>query len=280
MTRARHHPGAGALRERLFSIIFRADTPAGQWFDIALIAAVLLSVGVVMMTTVESLDAKYGRLFYAVEWFFTVLFTIEYGLRLYCVKHPKRYARSFFGVVDLLSVLPTYLGLILTGTAPMLVIRVLRILRLFKIMHMDRYVGEANILLEALAASWRKTLVFVYTVLTLVVVFGTIMYFIEGADAGFTSIPQGMYWAIVTLTTVGYGDVTPLTTVGKVIASMIMITGYGIIAVPMGIYFSEFAQASKRRGRTRTCRSCKLKGHETDAVHCRACGAPLDPDTA
>lgn len=280
MTKARHHPGAGALRERLFSIIFRADTLAGQWFDIALIAAVMLSVSVVMMTTVESLHANFGRLFYAVEWFFTVLFTIEYGLRLYCVKHPKRYAKSFFGIVDLLSVLPTYLGLILAGTAPMLVIRVLRILRLFKVMHMDRYVGEANILLEALAASWRKTLVFVYTVLTLVVVFGTVMYFIEGSAGGFTSIPQGMYWAIVTLTTVGYGDVTPVTTAGKVLASMIMITGYGIIAVPMGIYFSEFTQASKRRRQARTCPSCKLKGHETDASHCRACGARLDGEKA
>lgn len=280
MTKARHHPGAGALRERLFSIIFRADTPAGQWFDIALIVAVLISVGTVMMTTVESLDARYGRLFHAVEWFFTVLFTIEYGLRLYCVQHPKRYAKSFFGVVDLLSVLPTYLGLILTGTAPMLVIRVLRILRLFKIMHMNRYVGEANILLEALAASWRKTLVFVYAVLTLVVIFGTIMYFVEGSAGGFTSIPQSMYWAIVTLTTVGYGDVTPVTTAGKVIASMIMITGYGIIAVPMGIYFSEFTQANKRRKQGRACPACKLKGHEADASHCRACGARLDGEKA
>ncbi len=276
MTRARHHPGAGAARERLFRVIFRADTPAGQWFDIGLIIAVLISVGVVLMTTVESLNARYGRLFYAVEWFFTVLFTVEYLLRLYCVRHPTHYARSFFGVVDLLSVLPTYLGLILTGTAPMLVIRVLRILRLFKIMHLNRYVGEANILLEVLSSSWRKTLVFVYTVLTLVVIFGTVMYFIEGEAGGFTSIPQGMYWAIVTLTTVGYGDVTPVTTAGKVIASMIMITGYGIIAVPMGIYFSEFTRANKRRQQGRGCPSCKLKGHEDDASHCRGCGARLD----
>lgn len=276
MTKARHYPGAGALRERLFSIIFRADTPAGQWFDIGLIVAVLISVSVVIMTTVDRLDARFGHWFYGIEWFFTVLFTIEYFLRLYCVRHPLRYARSFFGIVDLLSVLPTYLGLILTGTAPMLVIRVLRILRVFKIMHMDRYVGEANILLEVLSASWRKTLVFVYAVLTLVVIFGTLMYFIEGEAGGFTSIPQGMYWAVVTLTTVGYGDVTPISTAGKVIASMIMITGYGIIAVPMGIYFSEFTMANKRRKQGRTCPSCKLKGHEVDANHCRSCGADLD----
>lgn len=276
MTKARHHPGSGATRERLFTIIFRADTPAGQWFDMALIVAVLISVSVVLMSTVGELDVKYGRAFYAIEWFFTILFTIEYGLRLYCVKSPARYARSFFGIVDLLSVLPTYLGLILTGTAPMLVIRVLRILRLFRIMHMDRYVSDANIMLEVLAASWRKTLVFVYTVLTLVVLFATLMYFIERDGGTFTSIPQSMYWAIVTLTTVGYGDIIPATPLGKAIASLIMITGYGIIAVPMGIFFSEFTQASKRRKQGRACPSCKARGHEPDAAFCNACGTRLD----
>jgi voltage-gated potassium channel len=276
MTRARHQSGEGPARELLFRIIFRSDTRIGMVFDMALIAAILVSVAVVLLTTVGEFNAKYGKAFYLVEWVFTILFTIEYGLRLYCVRDRMNYATSFFGVVDLLSVLPTYLGLILTGTAPMLVIRVLRILRLFRIMHMERYVGEANIMLEVLAASWRKTLVFAYTVLTLVVIFGTVMYFIESEAGGFTSIPQSMYWAIVTLTTVGYGDVTPLTPSGKMIASLIMITGYGIIAVPMGIYFSEFAQASRRRKQRRACPSCKLKGHEADAVHCRACGARLE----
>jgi len=278
MTRARHHPGAGAARERLFKIIFRADTPAGQWFDIALIVAIMISVSVVLMATVDDLEAQFGVAFYRIEWLFTILFTIEYGLRLYCVRDRPGYAKSFFGVVDLLSILPTYLGLILTGTAPMLVIRVLRVLRLFRIMHMDRYVGEANILLEALSASWRKTLVFVYTVITLVIIFATLMYFIESPEAGFTSIPNSMYWAIVTMTTVGYGDITPLTPVGKFLASALMVTGYGIIAVPMGIYFSEFTQASKRRKQRKACPSCKLKGHEDDAAHCRACGAALDGD--
>lgn len=276
MTRARHEPGEGPARERLFRIIFRSDTRAGMLFDVALIVAILVSVAVVLLTTVEEFNARYGHAFYLAEWFFTILFTVEYGLRLYCVRDRVNYATSFFGVVDLLCVLPTYLGLILTGTAPMLVIRVLRILRLFRIMHMDRYVGEANIMLEVLSASWRKTLVFVYTVLTLVVIFGTVMYFIESEAGGFTSIPQSMYWAIVTLTTVGYGDVTPLSPAGKMIASLIMITGYGIIAVPMGIYMSEFTQASRRRKQRRACPSCGLKGHETDAVHCRACGARLD----
>jgi voltage-gated potassium channel len=276
MTKARHQAGAGPAKERLFSIIFRSDTRAGMLFDVALIVAILVSVAVVMLSTVDEFEATYGRALYLIEWFFTLLFTIEYGLRLYCVRNRAKYAKSFFGIVDLLSVLPTYLGLILTGAAPMLVIRVLRILRLFRIMHMDRYVGEANILLEVFSESWRKTLIFVYTVITLVVIFGTLMHFIEGDEGGFTSIPQSMYWAIVTLTTVGYGDITPLTPTGKVVASMIMITGYGIIAVPMGIYFSEFTQASKRRKNKRACPSCKLKGHEADAVHCRACGTALD----
>jgi len=276
MTRARHQPGDGPTRERLFRIIFRSDTRAGMLFDVALIIAILISVAVVMLTTVDEFNATYGGAFRGIEWFFTILFTIEYVLRLYCVSDRAHFAKSFFGVVDLLSVLPTYLGLILTGTAPMLVIRVLRILRLFRVMHMDRYVGEANIMLEVLVVSWRKILIFIYAVLTLVVIFGTLMHYIEGEDGAFTSIPQSMYWAIVTLTTVGYGDVTPLTPAGKMVASMIMITGYGIIAVPMGIYFSEFTQASKRRKQGRACPSCKLKGHETDAVHCRACGAHLD----
>jgi voltage-gated potassium channel len=276
MTRARHHAGDGPVKESLFRVIFRSDTPAGMSFDVLLIIAIGLSVTVVLMATVEDINARHGRALYLIEWIFTILFTIEYGLRLYCVRDRMHYAKSFFGVIDLLAVLPTYLGLILTGTAPMLVIRVLRILRLFRIMHMDRYVGEANLMLEVLAASWRKVLVFVYTVLTLVVMFGTLMYFIESEAGGFTSIPESMYWAIVTLTTVGYGDIMPVTPVGKAIASLIMITGYGIIAVPMGIFFSEFSQANRRRKQRAVCPKCKLQGHEPDATHCRACGAALD----
>lgn len=280
MTGARHYPGSGAARERLFSIIFRSDTRAGLAFDLALIVSILLSVTVVVLATVKGIDQKFGPTLYRIEWFFTILFTVEYGLRLYCVRNPARYAKSFFGIVDLMSVLPTYLGLILTGTAPMLVIRVLRILRLFRVMHMDRYVGEANILLEVLASSWRKTLIFVYTVMTLVVIFGTLMYFVEYEQGEFTNIPQAMYWAIVTITTVGYGDVTPVSPLGKAIASVIMITGYGIIAVPMGIFFAEFSKANSRSRQKRTCPSCKLKGHETDAVHCRACGTHLEGEKA
>ena len=275
MTTTHHEAGKGPGKQRLFSVIFRSDTRPGQLFDIALIIAILVSVAAVLLTTVDQLDKRYGVTFYRLEWVFTILFTVEYGLRLYCVRDRIGYAKSFFGVVDLLSILPTYLGLILTGAAPMLVIRILRVLRLFRIMHMARYVGEANLLLEVLVASWRKTLIFVYVLITLVVIFATLIYFVEGDAGGFTSIPTSMYWAIVTMTTVGYGDIIPQTALGKFLASALMITGYGIIAVPMGIYFAEFTEANKRRKNKQSCPSCSLKGHEADAVHCRACGAEL-----
>jgi voltage-gated potassium channel len=278
MTRARHRAGSGPVKELLFRIIFRSDTPGGQFFDLALIVAILISVSVVMLSTVQPFNDKHGRALYLIEWGFTILFTVEYALRLYCVRSRTGYATSFFGVVDLLSILPTYLGLIVTGAGPMLVIRILRVLRLFRIMHMARYVGEANVLLDVMKASWRKTLVFVYAVLTLVALFGTVMHFVEGSQGGFTSIPESMYWAIVTMTTVGYGDIIPVTPLGKFIASMIMITGYGIIAVPMGIFFAEFSEANKRRKNRQSCPSCGLKGHEQDAGHCRACGASLEQD--
>ena len=276
MTRAQHQAGTGALRRKLFSVIFRSDTPAGMAFDVLLIAAILVSVTVVILTTVHEVNSRHGRLLYLIEWCFTVAFTLEYALRLYCVRRPLHYARSFYGIVDLLSILPTYLGLLFTGTGPMLVIRIMRILRLFRVMHMADYVTDANILLEVLRTSWRKTLIFVYTVITLVVIFATLMHFIEGPEAGFTSIPMSMYWAIVTLTTVGYGDITPMTVPGKFIASIIMVLGYGIIAVPMGIYFSEYTQATRRRRSTFACKSCGQKGHEKDARYCRTCGEELE----
>ena len=276
MTRAQHQAGTGPLRRKLFSVIFRSDTPAGMAFDVLLIAAILVSVTVVVLTTVQQVNMRHGGLLYLVEWGFTIAFTVEYALRLYCVRRPLRYATSFYGIVDLLSILPTYLGLLVTGAGPMLVIRILRILRLFRIMHMADYITDANILLEVLRTSWRKTLIFVYTVITLVVIFATLMHFIEGPEAGFTSIPMSMYWGIVTLTTVGYGDIVPLTVPGKFIASIIMILGYGIIAVPMGIYFSEYTEASRRRKKKVECKSCGQKGHETDARYCRTCGEELE----
>ena len=276
MTAVRHEARSGDLQRRLFTVIFRSDTPAGQFFDLTLIIAILISVATVMLTTVDAINAEYGRILYILEWFFTLLFSIEYGLRLYCVRDRKGYATSFLGVIDLLSVLPTYLGVIFAGTAPMLVIRILRVLRLFRIMHMREYVSEANILVEVLKASWRKTLIFVYAVITLVAIFGTLMYTIEGEAGGFHSIPDSMYWAIVTLTTVGYGDIVPVTPLGKTIASLIMITGYGIIAVPMGIFFAEFSEQSRRRARGRRCPACGARGHDSDANYCKACAEPLD----
>jgi len=279
MTAVRHEARSSPLQQRLFTIIFRSDTPAGQFFDLALIVAILISVATVMLTTVDTINAKYGRILYLLEWFFTVLFSIEYGLRLYCVHNRQGYARSFLGIIDLLSVLPTYLGVIFAGTAPMLVIRILRVLRLFRIMHMREYVSEANILLDVLVGSWRKTLIFVYAVMTLVAVFGTLMYVIEGEAGGFSNIPESMYWAIVTLTTVGYGDIVPVTPLGKTIASLIMITGYGIIAVPMGIFFAEFSEQSRRRSRGRRCPGCGIRGHDSNANFCKACAEPLDDES-
>jgi voltage-gated potassium channel len=275
LSESRFLPGEGRLRRRLFSVIFKADTPAGKAFDIALIAAIGVSVLAVMLSTVENFNARYGRTLYYLEWGFTIVFTIEYLLRLYCVRDVRIYAGSFYGIVDLLSVLPTYLALFVTGAGYMLIIRALRILRLFRVLKLSRYIGEANTLIEALAASWRKILVFIYAVLTLVVIFGAVMFFIEGEEAGFTSIPRSVYWTIVTLTTVGYGDIAPQTPLGQGMASVIMILGYGIIAVPTGIYASELTQAIQRRRSLRVCPACQLVGHETDASYCKRCGASL-----
>lgn len=274
----RHESGDSALARRLFAVIFQSDTPAGRAFDVLLIGMILASVLAVMLSSVASLNTRYGAWFYRAEWVFTVAFTVEYALRLYCVRRPAIYARSFFGIVDLLSFLPLYLELLVTGAGYFLVIRVLRVLRLFRILKLVRYVGEAEALVEALIASRRKIIVFVYTVLTLVVIFGALMYFVEGAASGFTSIPKGMYWAIVTLTTVGYGDIAPITPLGQTISAIVMILGYGIIAVPTGIYASELMQVMQRRRQLIECPGCGLRDHAADAVYCRGCGTRLKPE--
>lgn len=272
-----HQAGTSALRRRLFIIIFKADTPAGRLFDVLLILAILLSVLAVMLASVAGVAAHYGEWLYLAEWLFTVLFTVEYVVRLYCVRDRMRYARSFYGIVDLLSVLPLYLDLLLAGAGNLLVIRILRILRIFRVLKLQRYMGEADIMLEALTASRRKIMVFLYTVFTIVVVFGALMYLVEGPAAGFTSIPVGMYWAVVTLTTVGYGDITPLTPFGQGLAAIIMVTGYGIIAVPTGIYASELTQLIIRRRRRTACAGCGTREHADDARYCRLCGTALPP---
>ncbi len=263
-------------RKVAFEVIFEADTPAGKWFDVALILCIIASVAVVMLDSVEGVHESYGGLLNVLEWFFTILFTIEYILRLVCVGNPTRYAVSFFGVVDLLAIVPAYAGLALAGTQYLTVIRILRVLRIFRVLKLGECVGEANVLKRALIASRKKIFVFLFTVLTMVVIIGSIIFLIEGEENGFTSIPKGVYWAVVTLTTVGYGDLSPQTPFGQLLASMVMILGYSIIAVPTGIMTVELTQAAKDKKITsQTCPECSKQGHDPDAAHCKYCGAKL-----
>lgn len=262
-------------RVRLHDVIFEADTPAGRAFDIVLIASILLSVAAVMADSVEAVNARWAAELYLVEWVFTALFSAEYLLRLLAVERPLAYARTFYGVVDLLAILPTYVSPLFPGSQYLLVIRLLRILRIFRILKLIQYVGEARLLLQALRASRRKISVFLSAVLTLVVILGSLMYFIEGRENGFTSIPISVYWAIVTLTTVGYGDISPKTAVGQALASVVMIIGYAIIAIPTGIVTVELSRAARALD-SRACPSCGRDGHEGDAKFCRHCGADLE----
>lgn len=263
-------------QRRLHTIIFEADTPAGKWFDVALILCILVSVLVVMLDSVAAINAEYGQILYTLEWFFTIIFTIEYVLRLSCIGKPSVYAGSFYGIVDLLAVLPTYISLIVPGSRYLLVIRLLRVLRVFRVLKIVQFVTEASQLQRALIASRRKIFVFLFTVMTVTVVLGSMMYMIEGASNGFTSIPTSIYWAIVTLTTVGYGDISPQTAPGQALAAVIMILGYSIIAVPTGIVSVEMAQvAAKDRMTTQSCPHCLAEGHDPDAKFCKYCGRPL-----
>jgi len=259
----------------LHEVIFEADTPAGKAFDIILILSIVLSVIAIMLDSVSTIREPYGNILYSIEWFFTVLFSIEYFLRLLCIGRPIRYATSFFGVVDLLAIVPTYLDFLLPGSHYLIVIRVLRVLRVFRVLKLVQYLGEANLLIQALRASRRKITVFLFVVLTLVVIFGSMIYVIEGEENGFTSIPRSIYWAIVTLTTVGYGDISPKTGVGQALAAVIMILGYGIIAVPTGIVTSEISHAMGQKISTQACPECSAEGHDRDATHCKYCGYRL-----
>lgn len=266
---------AESFKERLRIVIFEADTGPGRLFDVVLIVAISLSVSVVMLDSVESIREQYGTLFYTLEWVFTILFTIEYLLRLYSVGKPLRYATSFFGVVDLLAILPTYLSLLFAGAHFVSVIRVLRVLRVFRVLKLAQYVQESNVIARALYSSRRKITVFLFSILALVIVLGSFIYLIEGRDSGFTSIPESVYWAIVTLTTVGYGDISPHTPLGKAVASLVMILGYSIIAVPTGIVTAEIAQSMRGSVTTLACPACGREGHADDARFCKYCGAPL-----
>lgn len=262
-------------RHRMHEVIFEADTPSGRAFDIALLLAIVLSVVAVLLESVASIRAQYGPLLRTIEWGFTILFTIEYILRLCSVGKPLRYAVSFFGIVDLLAIAPTYLSFFVVGGQSLLVIRALRLLRIFRVLKLAQFLGEAHLLYAAMRASSRKVVVFLGAVLTIVLIVGAAMYLIEGPERGFTSIPQAVYWAIVTMTTVGYGDVAPQTVPGKFLASVVMILGYGIIAVPTGIVSVEIAASLREATHTQACTECGKEGHAIDARYCKYCSAAL-----
>jgi len=264
----------GSVRRTLYEIIFRADTPAGKAFDVILLVAIVCSVGVVMLESVAGIGIRFGDPLHLLEWFFTILFTIEYLLRLYSSPRPFRYARSFFGIIDLMAVIPTYLSLVFSGAQMLLVIRIFRMLRIFRIFKLTRYLGEARALRTALAHSRYKISVFLTAILATVVIVGALMHLIEGPENGFTSIPRSIYWAIVTMTTVGYGDIAPRTVPGQFLASLVMIMGYGVIAVPTGIVSAELIMS--RKTETRPCPGCGHPEHEPDAVFCLKCGTRLD----
>ena len=292
-------PAEGPLRHRCYHIVFESEPGWGRGFDIVLILAILTSVAVVMLDSVAPLHAQYEAEFLALEWLFTIFFTIEYVVRLSIVKHPAKYARSFFGVIDVLSVLPTYLSLLIPGAQVLLSVRILRVLRIFRVLKLANYLDESNQLGRALIASRRKILVFIFVVVTVVSVMGSMMYLIEGGENGFDSIPRSVYWAVVTLTTVGYGDISPVTPLGQGLALVIMVMGYGIIAVPTGIVTAEmsrenalldqlvggqtrpapFAAARAALSDAGPCPACGLPDHDSEAHFCRRCGSRLDePD--
>jgi len=277
-TDGRNQAGETELKRRVFVVIFQSRTPAGKLFDLLLILAIVASVAAVMLESVAAIGTRHHLLLSRIEWFFTIAFTLEYGIRLWCVKAARRYATSFYGVVDLLAILPTYLALFVTGTGYLLVVRILRILRLFRVLKLARYVSAADALVEAMTQSWRKIVVFLYVVVTIVVLFGSLMFLIEGPENGFTSIPRGVYWGIVTLTTVGFGDIVPQTPLGQAIASIVMIMGYGIIAVPTGIYAAELRDVMVRRRTSRGCPECGRTGHDEDAKFCKFCGARMEKE--
>jgi|SRR5690554_5114916 len=271
---------APSWKSRMHEIIFEADTPMGKLFDVILLWSILLSVLAVILETVEPIRTEYGLALIIGEWTFTVLFTIEYVLRLISVGKPLKYAISFMGVVDLLSSIPTYIALFVAGPQYLLVLRTVRLLRVFRILKLRRYVVEAQTLVNALKSSFAKITVFIGGVLVLVLIMGTMMYLIEGPKYGFTSIPYSMYWTIVTITTVGYGDISPQTGFGQTLASLVMLIGYGIIAVPTGIVTSEISRARRTKKMvnvsSRSCPECSHEGHDEDADYCKFCGAKLN----
>jgi voltage-gated potassium channel len=278
MARDGGRPETEGWRKRWHDIIFESDTPAGKQFDVWLLVAIGLSVAVVMLESVNTIDARYGDELRIAEWVFTVLFTIEYVMRLRCVRRPMGYALSFYGLVDLLAIVPTYVSLLFPGTQALAVVRTLRLLRVFRILKLVHYLKEIEVLARALRASGRKITVFIASVLMAVTVLGSLMYLVEGGQGGFTSIPTSVYWAIVTLTTVGYGDISPQTPIGQILAAVIMILGYGIIAVPTGVVTMEVTRAANAEPRPasgQSCEHCMAEGHPVGAQYCHGCGEAL-----
>jgi voltage-gated potassium channel len=281
MSQLRAGGPSGSARARTYEIIFEHATATGRLFDVALILTILASVAVVMLESVQPVRSRYGAELIVLEWIFTLLFTVEYLARLWSVDRPRRYALSFFGLVDLFAVLPTYLSLLVPGGQVFIVIRILRVLRVFRVLKLAQYVGEATVLRAAIRASRFKITVFLISVVCIVVVVGSLMYLVEGPDSGFTSIPRGVYWGVVTLTTVGYGDIAPQTAAGQALAALVMILGYGIIAVPTGIWTVELAQQARRERQAdrgvvgRVCGHCGRLEVDPEAAYCRYCGGSL-----
>ncbi len=272
-----------ATREKIHEIIFEADTPMGRLFDIALLVFIVASVLVVMVESIPSYQERFTNFFLVIEWIFTIFFTIEYCLRLYCVYKPMKYATSFFGIIDLLSILPAYVSLFIAGTQSLMVIRALRLLRIFRIFKLAKFLNQSKVITTALKESRVKITVFLVFILLMVTIIGSVMYLVESSsNSSFTSIPRSIYWAIVTLTTVGYGDIAPITPLGQFLAAFVMIMGYAVIAVPTGIVSAELVKQDNKKGEeftTRTCRHCSREGHDYDATNCKYCGEELHEET-
>ena len=275
------------LKDQIHEIIFEADTPMGKLFDIVLLVLIIASVLAVMLETVPGLEETHKRMFLIFEWIFTIIFTIEYAMRLYCVRNPVKYAKSFYGIIDLVSILPTYLSLIVFDVHSLMIVRALRLLRVFRIFKLGHFMSEGQLIINALKASRAKISVFLFFILIMTTIMGSVMYLIEspqrGGHEGFNSIPNSIYWAIVTLTTVGYGDISPITPLGKFVSALLMILGYSVIAVPTGIVSSELTNGSKpnedvKYHNTQVCRFCAKEGHDDDAEYCKYCGEILNEE--
>ena len=264
-------------RDYWYEVIFEADTRKGKIFDLLLLIVIVISVILVMLESVDSIREEYRESLRIAEWIITIVFTIEYVIRIIIVRRPWKYIKSFYGIIDFLAVIPTYVSLFLIGSQSLLVIRILRLLRVFRILKLTRYTNAGSVLSRAIWASREKISVFIFSVVTLVVIIGTLMYLIEGEGGGFTSIPRSIYWGIVTLTTVGYGDISPVTPLGQFLASVVMILGYAIIAVPTGIVTAEMINPTPAENNTQVCPNCLHSSHDNDAVYCKKCGAELNP---